>query len=252
MYNDLLTIGPFTLHGYGLMIAIGIILAYVVAEKRAVKFGLDPEAVWGLTVCAVVCGLAGAKLLYYITDIRAIIENPKILLNVSNGFVVYGGIISGVLCCMLYCRIRKLPFLRYADLILPSVALAQGFGRLGCFLAGCCYGNETTCALHIVFTHSDFAPNNVALIPTQLYSSGLNFLNFFVLTRIAAGSKRPGTVMTCYLLFYSIGRFIIEFFRGDLIRGSIGPFSTSQFISLFVAAAAILLLAGLRKRSGEA
>lgn len=248
MYNDLLTIGPLTIHGYGLMIAIGIILAYVIAEKRAAKFGLDPEAIWGLTVCAVVCGLAGAKLLYYITDIRAIIENPRILLNVSNGFVVYGGIISGVICCMLYCRIKKLPFLRYADIILPSVAFAQGFGRLGCFLAGCCYGEETSCPVHIVFHHSDFAPNDVALIPTQLYSSALNFLNFFVLTRIAARSKRPGTVMFCYLLFYSVGRFIIEFYRGDLIRGSIGPLSTSQFISVFVAAAALLLLVVIRKR----
>lgn len=252
MYNDLLTIGPLTVHGYGLMIAIGIILAYVVAEKRAAKYGLDPEAMWGLTICAAATGLAGAKLLYYITDFREILEDPRILLNVSNGFVVYGGIICGVLCTMLYCRIRKMPFLRYADIMMPSVALGQAFGRFGCFLAGCCYGMETSCPLHIIFTHSDFAPNNVPLIPTQLYSSALNLLNFIVLTRIAARKPRPGVVLCCYLLFYSTGRFIIEFFRGDLIRGSVGPLSTSQFISIFVIAAAVLLLAVLRGKSSEA
>lgn len=250
MYNDLFTIGPLTVHGYGLMIAIGILAAYFVAEKRAAKFGLDPDALFGLTVCAVVTGLGGAKLLYYILDFRAILENPKLLLDVSNGFVVYGGIISGVLCVLLYCRIKKLPFLRYADIMLPSVALGQGFGRLGCFLAGCCYGEETHSPLHIVFTHSDYAPNGIPLIPTQLYSSALNFLNFAVLSVIAAKAKKPGTATCCYLLFYSVGRFAIEFFRGDLIRGSVGPLSTSQFISLFVAAAAILLLAGLRRKSG--
>ena len=251
MYNDLLSIGPFTIHGYGLIIAIGVIAAYIVAEKRAAKVGLDPEALFGLTICAVVTGLAGAKLLFYILDIRQILENPRLLLDVSNGFVVYGGIITGVICVFLYCRIKKLPFLRYADIMLPSVALGQGFGRIGCFLAGCCYGEETSCPVHIVFTHSDYAPNGVALIPTQLYSSALNFLNFIVLSWIAAKSKKPGTATICYLLFYSIGRFVIEFFRGDLIRGSVGPLSTSQFISIFVAAAAVVLLVVLSRRGKE-
>lgn len=251
MYNDLLTIGPLTVHGYGLMIAIGVIAAYFVAEKRAAKVGLDPDALFGLTVCAVVTGLGGAKLLYYILDIREILENPRVLLDISNGFVVYGGIITGVLCVLLYCRVRKLPFLRYADIMLPSVALGQGFGRIGCFLAGCCYGEETSCPLHIVFTHSDYAPNGVALIPTQLYSSALNFLNFIVLSVIAAKAKKPGTATICYLLFYSIGRFTIEFFRGDLIRGSVGPLSTSQFISIFVAAAAVVLLVMLRRKGNK-
>ena len=120
------------------MIAIGILAAYLVAEYRAKRKGLDSEPVFSIMICAVVCGFAGAKLLYYITILDEIIKDPHVLVtDLADGFVVYGGIIAGILCTALFCRIKKLSFLSYMDLILPSVALAQGFGRIGCFLAGC-------------------------------------------------------------------------------------------------------------------
>lgn len=124
---------------------------------------------------------------------------------------------------------------------MPSVALAQGFGRIGCLLAGCCYGRETNSIFSITFQNSDFAPNHVALIPTQIYSSVLDFLHFGILLYIAR-HKKGWTGGACYLIFYSIGRFVLEFFRGDLIRGSVGMLSTSQFISLFILVAGILIL----------
>ena len=105
---------------------------------------------------------------------------------------------------------------------MPSVALAQGFGRIGCFLAGCCYGEETDSPIGIVFHESAYAPNGVNLIPTQLISSGLDFLHFLVLIWLARRVKADGQVAGCYLIFYSVGRFILEFFRGDMIRGNVG------------------------------
>ena len=136
MHNELLKIGSITIYGYGLMIAIGILAAYLVAEYRAKRKGLDSEPVFSIMICAVVCGFAGAKLLYYITILDEIIKDPHVLVtDLADGFVVYGGIIAGILCTALFCRIKKLSFLSYMDLILPSVALAQGFGRIGCFLA---------------------------------------------------------------------------------------------------------------------
>ena len=162
--------------------------------------------------------------------------------TLSSGFVVFGGIIGGILTGFLYCRIRKLVFFKYADVILPSVALAPGFARIGCLLAGCCYGKETESVFSVIFQNSEYAPNHVALIPTQLYSSGLDFLHFLLLLLIAQNKKADGQVTACYLIFYSIGRFVLEFFRGDLIRGSVGMLSTSQFISLFILVAGILIL----------
>ena len=243
MKNELFSIGPFTVYGYGLMIAIGILAAYVTAEYRAKKHGLDPDKIFYLVIWAVVGGFAGAKVLYFLTRLKDIMENPRVLLDLADGFVVYGGIIGGIFSAMAYCKIKKMPFLKYFDLVMPSVALAQGFGRIGCFLAGCCYGRETDSALGIVFHNSSYAPNGVKLLPTQLISSGLDFLLCAVLILLDRKKKGDGQIAGAYLVLYSIGRFILEFYRGDLIRGNVGALTTSQFIAIFVALAGVILIA---------
>ena len=235
MCNEIFSIGPFTVYGYGLMIAIGIMAAYLLGEYRAAKCGLDKEMVFGLVIWAVVAGVIGGKLLFYLTQIPEIIADPSILLDVKNGFVIYGALIGGIVGVVLYCRVKKLNFWSYFDLTVPSVALAQGFGRIGCFLAGCCYGMETDGPFAIVFQNSAYAPNGVSLLPTQLISSALDFLHFAVLVIFAKKYKKgEGQVAGLYFTLYSIGRFILEYFRGDLIRGNVGTFSTSQFISIFM------------------
>lgn len=234
MKNDLFTIGYFTIHGYGLMIGLGIIAAYSLGEYRAKKQGLDEEQILPIALWVVAAGLVSAKLLYYATIFDDILKNPKLLLSLSDGFVVYGGIIGGILGGYVYCRVKRLPFLRYFDLVMPSVALAQGFGRIGCLLAGCCYGLQVDCPISIVFGDSAFAPNGVPLLPTQIMSSGLNFIHFLILIAFAKRAKASGQVAALYLICYSAGRFALEFLRGDLIRGSVGALSTSQFISVFI------------------
>jgi phosphatidylglycerol:prolipoprotein diacylglycerol transferase len=233
MKDKLITLGPITIHGYGLMIAIGIIAAYLAAEYRAKKMNLNHNLIIDLTFWGLIGGLIGAKLLYFITEINSILANPKILLDIKNGLVIYGGIIGGCFSGYLFCRKHKLNFLKYFDLAMPSIALAQGFGRIGCFLAGCCYGIKTNSPFGIVFHQSLYAPNNIRLIPTQLISSGLNFLHFFVLIFLAKKVKADGQITGLYFIFLGIGRFIVEFYRGDLERGHIGNLSTSQFISIF-------------------
>ena len=243
MKNELLSIGPFTIYGYGLMIGIGIIAAYLTAESRAKKLKLDPDKIFGLVIWCLIFGYLGSKILFCITVIDKIIADPAYILHsLQNGWVVYGGLIGGIIGGCLYCRHKKVNFMPYFDLAVPSVALAQGFGRIGCFLAGCCYGQETSSPLGITFTYSDFAPNGVSLIPTQEISSLLNFLNFFILINIAKKKKAEGQVGGFYLIFYSIGRFILEFYRGDLERGNVGSLSTSQFIAIFTLIAGILLV----------
>lgn len=249
MHNELFTIGPFTVYGYGLMIAVGVLAAYWNTERLARRSGLDDKPVFNIVVIGVGLGLVGAKLLFYITILDEIIADPSLLLKFSNGFVVYGGILVGIAAAAVYCRKKKLPFLRYLDCAAPSIALAQGFGRIGCFLAGCCYGRETDWPLAVTFTHSAYAPNFVPLFPTQLMSSAFDFLHFVLLCALFSRNERPGRVGAFYLLFYSLGRFTIEFFRGDLERGSVGALSTSQFISVFVAltGAALVLYLGRKK-----
>lgn len=232
MYNDILKIGPIVIHGYGLMIAIGVWIALMIGEKRANKRGLSGDALYPLTLICAFGGFLGAKLLYCIVEWKLFLRDPLACLS-SNGFVVYGGIIAGVFAGWLFCRLKKLPFWKYFDIVLPSVAVAQGFGRIGCFLAGCCYGAETDAWYGIAFSHSDFAPNGVKLIPTQLISSAGMFAIAGILFLYARKERKPGKVGALYLILYSVGRFFVEFLRGDY-RGEVWIFSTSQFISVLM------------------
>lgn len=249
MYNDLFSIGPFTVHGYGLMIAIGVLAALFVGEARAKKRGMNADVLYPMTFLCVIFGFLSAKILYCIVEWKTFVKEPLSLLS-SNGFVVYGGIIGGVAAAFLFFKIKKLDFWEYFDLVLPSVALAQAFGRIGCFLAGCCYGRETDSFIGIAFTHSDFAPNGVKLIPTQLISSAGMFLIAGILFWYAKKKREKGTVGALYLILYSIGRFFVEFLRNDY-RGEVGIFSTSQFISLFMLAAGIFLFVSKKRGEGK-
>ena len=231
MYNEILTIGPVTIHGYGLMIGLGVMAALLLGDYRAKKFGLNGDHIYGMTFSAVILGFVAARILFIITEWENFLQNPMQYLS-GAGFVVYGGIIGGALTIYGFCKIKKIDMLSYLDLMIPSVALAQGFGRVGCFLAGCCYGKETDSALGVVFTNSDFAPNGVKVLPTQLFMAGGDILLMAVLLWYAAKRPMRGRTSALYLILYSAGRFVIEFLRND-DRGTVGSLSTSQFIAVF-------------------
>lgn len=238
MYNDLFSIGPFTIHGYGLMIGIGVMAALFTGDKRAQKRGMNGDLIYGMTIVAVVLGFMAARVLFIITEFSNFLKNPMEYIT-GSGFVVFGGIIGGILSVIGYCKLKKVNAVDYIDLMAPSVALAQGFGRLGCLLAGCCYGRETTSKIGIIFTHSSFAPNGVRLLPTQIMMSVGDFIIAAILFIYASKPRKKGQTTFLWLALYSIGRFFVEFFRNDY-RGSIGPLSTSQFIGIWVLIAAVL------------
>lgn len=249
MKMDLVSIGKFTVHGYGLMIAIGILACIAVATYRAKKYDKDPEAIMDIALWGVVAGFLGAKLLYIIVEFKTFIEDPLSLIG-SEGFVVYGGIIAGVLAAVLYCKKKNLVFAEYFDLAAPSISLAQGFGRIGCFLAGCRYGRETDSFLGVVFPAGGLAPSGVKLLPTQLISSAGDFLIMAVLLWYHKRNKCAGNVSALYMVLYGVGRFLIEFLRSD-DRGGIGMLSTSQWISLVIVALAVVLFVRNKKRGVE-
>ncbi len=239
MYNEILSIGPITIHGYGLMIGIGVAIALLMGDYRAKKKGLNGDLIYGLTITTVVLGFLCARILFIITEWKDFLQDPLSFIT-GSGFVVYGGIVGGLVVIFLYCKIKKMDFLSYLDLMIPSVAIAQGFGRIGCFLAGCCYGKETDCFLGITFTNSAFAPNNVKLLPSQLFMAAGDFLLTGILLWYAQKSPSKGKISALYLMLYSIGRFAVEFTRND-DRGFVGGLSTSQFIGIFTFVAAALV-----------
>lgn len=252
MYNDLFSIGPITVHSYGVFTAIGILAALILASYRAKKRGMNDDICYGILVFGIIFGYFCSKLTFVLVEWDSFVKNPKMFLSQS-GFVVIGGLIGGILAAWVYCSVKKVKFIDYFDLCVPSIAIAQGFGRIGCFMAGCCYGRETTSAIGIAFKHSDYAPNGVKLIPTQLISSGLDFVHLAILLFIAKKTDKKGVVSASYLIFYSIGRFFVEYLRNDN-RGNIGILSTSQFfssISLLIGIVYMLIALKVSKKKEE-
>ena len=248
MYNDLFSVGPLTVHTYGLCIGIGIAAALLLIWCRAERRGMDTQDVNRLVLLVLVTGFAGAKLFYLFAHMDEFLSDPLGTLG-AEGFVVYGGIVCGLLAAYLFCRKRSLPFSAWADGFIPGVAVAQGFGRIGCFFAGCCFGVPAQGALGVVFPAGSLAPAGVPLVPVQLFSAAGDFLLAALLLLLDRKKPRAGLLTGLYLLLYSIGRFLIEFLRSDP-RGAVGALSTSQFIALFTAAGAAAILI-LRKRGTQ-
>lgn len=240
MKVDLFSVGPFTVHGYGLMIGIGVLCCIFMGMRRARKYKMREEAVIDIALFGLLAGFLGAKLLYILVEFETFLKDPLSVIG-SEGFVVYGGISAGVAAAILYCRIKKDVFLEYFDLLCPCIALAQGFGRIGCFMAGCCYGRETDSFLGVVFPADSLAPSGVKLLPTQLFSSAGDFAVMGILLWHYRRRKHVGDTGFLYMLLYGVGRFFLEFLRNDE-RGNVGSMSTSQFISLFIVTAALFLL----------
>ncbi|MBU3214861.1 prolipoprotein diacylglyceryl transferase [Clostridium estertheticum] len=228
------------IYGYGLMIMIGILSALFLLSCRSKKEQYNEDNVWDMAILTIICGVIGGKVMYIITDIKEVLQNPSVLKDVGNGFVIYGAILGGILGIYIYSKKKAWNTLSVLDLLVPSLPLAQGFGRIGCFLAGCCYGKVTSLPIGVEFNNSPFAPANVFLIPTQIFSSIFDFMLALFLLWYDRRERKKGRVFSLYLIIYSVGRFLIEFLRGDP-RGSVSILSTSQFISLFVLIIGILL-----------
>ncbi|MPQ42205.1 prolipoprotein diacylglyceryl transferase [Clostridium tarantellae] len=229
------------IYSYGLMIGIGIISAIFLLTSRAKKKGYDEDSLFNLIIITVISGILGGKALYIITDFNYIKNNPTVIFSqFGYGFVIYGAIILGALAAIIYSKRKGWSILEIGDLLVPSLALAQGFGRIGCFLAGCCYGAETTSVLSVVFPAGGLAPAGIHLHPTQIYCSIFDFTLAFFLLWYDKKKSSKGKTFAMYLIIYSIGRFLVEFLRNDP-RGSVGELSTSQFISIFILILGILI-----------
>lgn len=232
----------FQIATYGLIIFIGLFIGAIIAIQYFSKFfDIKKEDIFFCILYAVIGVGIGAKLLYILTNIPFLIENynnldlyETFIQMLKGGFVFYGGLIGGILGIFIYSKQFKISFKNLLLIILPVVPLIHSIGRIGCLCAGCCYGMEYHGFGAITFHNSFFAPNNVPLFPMQIVESICNFLIFLII--LVTYKRFLGTYKTVglYLVLYSIVRFILEFFRGDLIRGIYFSLSTSQWISIIL------------------
>lgn len=234
---------------YGICIVIGLFLGILIALKQAKYYKLEKEDIFYSLLYAIIGMLIGAKLLYWITNIPYIIQNfSEIISNkdlllslISGGFVFYGGLIGAVAGIYIYTKQFKLSFKDFFLTLIPIVPFVHAIGRIGCFCAGCCYGIEYEGFGAVTFHNSLIAPNEVSLLPIQLIECVCNLFIFIIL--ICTFNKFLNTYKTAglYCILYSIMRFVLEFFRGDTIRGVFFGISTSQIISVFILIIGIVL-----------
>jgi phosphatidylglycerol:prolipoprotein diacylglycerol transferase len=253
------SLGPFSLHMYGVLLVCALLAALWLAGRLARKEGLDAQKVQDLGIASIIAGLVGAKLLLVIVDFDQYRVSPRALLDVlQSGGVFYGGLLGAIPVAWWYIKTHGLPLFNTLDILAPAVTLGQAVGRLGCFAAGCCYGTPSTMPWSVMF-HSEDAhalvgvPLGIPLHPSQLYESFGTLALMFVLIAVLRNRRFHGQVVSCYLISYAVLRFTLEFFRGDVARGTVfgGALSTSQFIAIVVVFLTLAALPVLAKRKPE-
>jgi len=233
--------GPINIHSYGVLIALGALIAYIFTLYQTKKqLGIKPERIQALARIIIIGAFVGGKFFFYL-------ENPSfyfssfenLTTNFRNGFVFYGSLITVVPMVVWYFRKHSLPVWPMLDIMAFLALILHTFGRVGCFLAGCCYGQPTDGPLFVEYHNRlAVAPTDVHLHPTQLYSITLLVSIFLLLWMFKRHKRFEGQLFMLYIMVYAFGRALIEVFRGDISRGFLIEdwVSHSQGISILLIA----------------
>ncbi|MBQ2202635.1 MAG: prolipoprotein diacylglyceryl transferase [Clostridia bacterium] len=260
----LFRIGSFGVPAMGFCVLVGAILAVLLSWFLRKRSALDWNGEFvDAIISAVLLGFVGMKILYWIVTpgvFKDAFSNgffKGLLELLMSGMVFYGGLIGGLLGIVLVARKKKKNFFEFTDLMAPCFCVAHAFGRIGCLLVGCCYGvatGETTqfglCTYNGVCAVKYL--DGTMRLPAPLLETIFLLLLCVVLVLIFRKEKHLGTVTGWYLILYAIWRFVIEMFRGDAARGKYGPLYTSQWISIAILiAGVVILILSCRWKKGE-
>ncbi len=251
MHPILYEIGPFTLHTYGVLLALGFLAGITLALHLGKKEGFPKEKIVDIGFYSLLAAIVGSRLLFVIIEYKHFIENPIDIFKLwEGGLVFFGGLLLAFFVLLIYFKKNALPLWKTLDLFAPSLAIGHAIGRLGCFSAGCCHGKPTNVPWGVTFDNPDsLAILGTPLHPTQLYGAGSELVIFIFLMLLRRRKSFNGQIFWTYVLLYSVARFIIEFFRGDRARGFIyNDFSIAQGISGVLFLAAIIFIVSLRSK----
>ena len=240
MYPILFSHGGLTIYSWGALLALALVIISYFLHRKFLEQNINPEHLINLILLCTIFGIVGARLFYvFFYEWGYYSLHPLQIIWQQGGLaglVWYGGLAGGLLAAIIYARHQQLNFWNLADLFAPYLALAYAIVRVGCFLNGCCYGKACALPWAVVFPAVDGLPRH----PTQLYSSFPNIIIFIVLWYLYPRRKWKGEVFVSYLVLYSIYRFVVEFFRENLLWGSL--LTISQCISLGVFALGSFIL----------
>jgi len=237
MYPVLFHIGNLSVYSYGLMIGIGAIagVAYMAVQGKR-EVGLTFDQANSLFLYIFIAAFLGGKVFLFLEDPVLYMQTSQKLLT-GQGFVFYGSFLFAIPTMLWFFRKNNLNPYKMLDIMAITTCMVHMFGRIGCFLAGCCYGTKTSSRVGIFFSDPACeAPKNVALHPTQLYEALYILLVMLFLLRIRVNRKFYGQLFLLYLILYAVGRSVIETMRGDVERGFIikDILSHSQLVALII------------------
>ena len=268
MYPTLFSIGPFTLRSFGLCAALGFLAAYAVMRRIGSRIaGVSPDGAAEFVVFVMVGGALGARLAYVAEHWSAEFAMAP-LLDVfrfdRGGLMFYGGLGGAILSILLFARKNRLRVVPLLDLAAVALPLGHAFGRVGCFLNGCCYGRVADLPVCVRYPAGSnpwqdqvadglitrAAAQSLPVIPAQLVEAALNLALFAALLALSRKAPRSGILAGAYLVSYAVIRFFTETLRSDP-RMAVGPFSIAQFICLFVLLAGVAFFARGGRESDE-
>lgn len=263
MHSKLIQLGPLEIHSYGLMLAVSFLTGIYFSMYRAKKRGIDPNKIVDLSVIIVISAIAGARFLYVIFHLDEFRGHWLDTFNPFQssgqigiaGLTMLGGIVAAIVFGLLYLKLKKLPALKIADIVIPALGSGIFLTRIGCFLNGCCYGVPTNTPWGVIFpadSPAGYLFPNQPIHPTQLYSSFYGLLILVLLLFFERYKKFDGFLLYLFFIFYGVSRFIIDFFRyyeNSMILLTLGRFSISvnQIISfLMILLGGTLIVTNLR------
>ena len=237
MFPYLPEIFGFKIPSYGLMTALGYGAAIYYCIKNREKLGVSKEMLSDIIFYLILGALIGGKIFFIIFNFDTFWASTLIE-KIRFGFVFYGGFIGALISLFIFLKNKNISFVKTTDFFAPALALGHAIGRIGCFLAGCCYGKPTNGPLGVVFNNPDsLVPHHLKhthLYPTQLFEVFANFVLFLILVKIYKGQKKEGKTSLVYIMGYALIRFIIEFFRGDDRGWTLLGLYPSQVIALIL------------------
>lgn len=245
MYPYLPEIFGIKIPSYGLMTALAYALAIYYCVKNRKYLGISKELLADMIFYIILGALIGGKIFFIFFNWDTFWASTLVE-KLRFGFVFYGGFIGAVISLFFFVRNKKISFVKATDFFAPALALGHAIGRIGCFLAGCCYGKATNSFLGVVFDNPDtLVPHHLHhthLYPTQLFEVFANFILFLILAKIYKSRKKDGTTSLTYIMGYALIRFVIEFFRGDDRGSALFGLYPSQIIALILFCGATLWL----------
>lgn len=231
--------GTISVTYYGLCIVLGLAASGTIALCQIRRHRLNGDLAMGAVAICGIGAIVGSKTLYLAITIPRI--NPAFLTDASTwaslfqgGFVFYGGLLGALAVAPLAKKVLNIDISHYLAILSPCIPLGHAFGRLGCLLVGCCYGAPSAGLLHVTYLHSMIAPNHIRLFPIQLVEAACCLaISLILLIHV---NRLHGTHgLELYCLLYALCRFCLEYWRYDILeRGSCGPFSTSQWVSVAI------------------